>query len=217
MNRVVMALLMVVWAAQSAFGQDDAAEPTESEMRAPSEVVDSLHAGLLDIMQRANQLGFAGRLETISPVVNESFDIQILAASAIGLPVWRTWDDEQKAIYSETFGRFLTANYAHQFDAFSGQSFEVINVENGPKETTLVKSNLNRPDKEPVELVYLMRARKGKVGIIDVYSDGSVSEAARRRSEFATIYRDSGFQGLITSIEGQIAELESGVTPAESG
>ena len=35
MNRVVMALLMVVWAAQSAFGQDDAAEDDSDRILPP--------------------------------------------------------------------------------------------------------------------------------------------------------------------------------------
>jgi phospholipid transport system substrate-binding protein len=213
MNRIVMAVMAVLWAALPASAQD---APATTE-REPTEVVDTLHTGLLDIMQRANDLGFAGRAETIGPIVKNSFDIEILGASAIGISVWRTWTDDQKQTYEDTFSRFLIANYAYQFDAFSGQNFQVIDNEGGPKETTLVKSHLVRPDKEPVELTYLTRIRKGRVGIIDVYSDGTISEAARRRSEFATIYRDAGFDGLISSIEKQISDLASGITTPESG
>ncbi len=173
-----------------------------------SQVVTDLHAGLLDIMQRAGELGFTGRAEIIGPIVEDSFDIEVIAGSAIGLSIWRSWDETQKETYKDAFGRFLTANYAHQFDAFSGQGFEWVSSKPGPKETHLVKTLLTRPEKEPVDLTYLVRLRQGEPGIIDVYSAGSVSEAARRRSEFVAIYRDAGFDGLISSIESQILDLE---------
>lgn len=206
MKRIVLAALVLLWTALPVSAQEE-----------PAVVVDTLHAGLLDIMQRASELGFNGRAEIIGPIVQDTFDIEILSASAIGISVWRNWSDEQKGTYEDAFGRFLIANYAYQFDGFSGQSFQVIETSAGPKKTTLVKSHLNRPKKEPVELTYLTRVRGDKVGIIDVYSGGTISEAARRRSEFATIYRDSGFDGLISSIEGQISNLQSGVLAPESG
>ena len=216
MKRVAVAIFLVACTIQGALGQD-APETGDAAALSPTEVVDSLHAGLLDIMQRAGELGFAGRRDVIGPIVDSTFDTEVLSASAIGLPIWRTWSDEQKQEYQSVFQRFLTANYAYQFDAYSGQSFEVISNDDGPKDTTLVKSHLVRPNKDAVELIYLTRVRRGKVGIIDVFSDGSVSEAARRRSEFSTIFRDSGFTGLISSIESQISDLESGTPAPEAG
>ncbi len=206
MKRIVLAALVLLWAILPVSAQQE-----------PAFVVDTLHGGLLEIMQRADELGFNGRAEIIGPIVHDTFDIEVLSASAIGISVWRDWSDEQKGTYEDAFGRFLIANYAYQFDGFSGQSFQVIETSAGPKKTTLVKSHLNRPEKGPVELTYLTRLRRDKVGIIDVYNGGTVSEAARRRSEFATIYRDSGFEGLIRSIEDQINDLQNGVPAPESG
>lgn len=216
MNRVINVALAILLSSQVALAQDDT-DSAASADRNPVAVIDTLHGGLLNIMQRAVELGFSGRAEIIGPIVEDSFDIEVLSASAIGISIWRTWSDEQKETYERTFSRFLTANYAYQFDGFSGQSFRVLSTKSGPKKTTLVESHLVRPGKDPVRLTYLTRTSKGKVGIIDVYSDGTVSEAARRRSEFATIYRDSGFDGLISSIESQISDLESGTPAPESG
>ncbi len=216
MNRVVDVALAILLSSQVALAQDDT-DSVASADRDPVAIINTLHAGLLNIMQRAGELGFSGRAEIIGPIVENSFDIEVLSASAVGISIWRTWSDEQRQTYERTFSRFLTANYAYQFDGFSGQNFQVLSTKSGPKETTLVESHLVRPDKDPIRLTYLTRIRKGKAGIIDVYSDGTVSEAARRRSEFATIYRDNGFDGLISSIESQIDDLEKGTPASESG
>lgn len=216
MNRVIDVALAILLSSQVALAQDDTDSAASAAWDSVA-VIYTLHGGLLNIMQRAVELGFSGRAEIIGPIVEDSFDIEVLSASAIGISIWRTWSDEQKETYERTFSRFLTANYAYQFDGFSGQSFRVLSTKSGPKKTILVESHLVRPGKDPVRLTYLTRISKGKVGIIDVYSDGTVSEAARRRSEFATIYRDSGFDGLISSIESQIGDLESGTSAPESG
>lgn len=173
----------------------------------PEELVESLHSGLLQIMKGGDELGLEGRMEVIAPVVEQNFDVTTLGMSSIGLSVWRKWDDDQKRTYISTFRRFLTTNYASQFKSYSGQNFETVEIVDGPKRTKLVKTMLNRPSEDPVAIDYLTRERRGKIGIVDIFLDGSISEAARRRSEFSSVYKDQGFDGLITSIEGLIADL----------
>ena len=173
----------------------------------PDELVETLHGGLLEIMKGGEELGLEGRVEVLAPVVEETFDVTTLGMSSIGLSVWRKWDDEQKQTYISTFRRFLTTNYASQFKNYSGQSFQTLETVDGPKRTKLVKTQLKRPEEDPVAIDYLTRERRGKIGIVDIFLDGSISEAARRRSEFSSVYKDQGFDGLIASIDGLIADL----------
>ena len=185
---------------------EDGEAPSTPE---PQDLVETLHGGLLEIMQGGETLGLKGRIEVITPVVEETFDVTTLGMSSIGLSVWRKWDDDQKRAYITTFRRFLTTNYASQFKSFSGQSFETVETVKGPKRTKLVKTLLSRPDEDPVAIDYLTRERRGKIGIVDIFLDGSISEAARRRSEFSSVYKEQGFDGLIASIEGLIADLQT--------
>ena len=177
--------------------EDDASKPVTK--------VEALHAGLIEIMKGGSDMGLSGRLETISPIVEESFDVTTLGASSIGLSTWRKWEKDQKQAYIDAFRRFLTVNYAAQFKNYSGQSFETVEVLDGPKRTKIVKTVLNRPNEDPVSLDYLVRKRVMRTRIVDVFLDGSISEAARRRSEFTSVYRDQGFDGLIASIN-QLAD-----------
>ena len=209
----VIASLMIPGLAWSQDAQDGEAASPQAR---PEQVVETLHAGLLDIMKRSAELGLDGRREVIAGVVEETFDMRALAGSAIGVATWNQWNDEQKATYLETFQRFLVVNYAVQFDGFSGQSFETKAVDEGPRGTKLVKTWLVRPEKEPVELSYLIREKDGQLGIADVFAEGG-SEAARRRSEFDVVYRASGFDGLISSIETRTADLLGDAPAADAG
>ncbi len=209
---VALVLSAPVW------GQEVPLQPAqENEDGRPQQIVATLHAGLLDIMKRGQELGFSGRTDVIGSVVREVFDVRILSGTAIGVANWRTWSPEQKETYVEVFTRFLIANYARQFKSFSGQGFEMVALEPGPKKTFLVKTHLNRPNKSPVKLTYLTREREGRIGIIDVYSGPGISEAGRRRGEFTSIYRSSGFDGLIASIESRIETFKSTAGEAEAG
>ncbi len=208
----VMFFLSVPVQAQEATSEQAQAIPDQR----PQQIVGDLHAGLLDIMERGQELGFSGRNDVILPVVQKTFDMEMLAATVIGARHWNSWTQAQKDSYVDAFTRFTSANYARQFDSLTGQKFEFIALEPGPKSTYLVKTHISRPGKEPIELTYLTREREGRVGILDVLLGGRISEAARRRSEFSVIYRDSGFDGLISSIENQIRGFKDEI-PAGSG
>lgn len=193
-----------------------AAEAPETAAATPKAIVNTLNTGLLTIMKGGEKLGFAGRLKTITPVVKKTFNMQYLSASTIGKAIWQSWSQDQRSAYVDMFERFLTANYAAQFKAYSGQNFEILGTKPGPRSTTLVETRLNRTNKEPVALTYLTRERAGKTGIIDIFLAGTISEAARRRSEFGSVYQQKGFNGLMTMLEDKVATLSSGAAATAS-
>ena len=67
-------------------------------------------------------------------------------------------------------------------------------------QTRIVKSN-----GEPVHINYLMRDNK----IADVYLNGTISELATRRSEFASILRTRGINGLIAMLNTKADALSA--------
>jgi phospholipid transport system substrate-binding protein len=77
-------------------------------------------------------------------------------------------------------------------------------------DTRIVRSKLIDPTDENVELNYRMHLTPAGWQIIDVYLDGTVSELALRRSEFAGIVKRENFGALITALNEKIAKLASG-------
>jgi phospholipid transport system substrate-binding protein len=171
--------------------------------------IETLHESLLDVMQHAVELGYEGRADKLAPVIPAHFDVPFMAEKSVGRH-WRTASEDERKRFLDVFRRFMIANYAGQFDGFSGQSFETLGQEPARLDTVLVKTRLLNPKDEDVELNYRMRDVDGKWKIIDVYLDGTVSELALRRSEFSGIAKREGMDALIAAIESRIADLAAG-------
>jgi phospholipid transport system substrate-binding protein len=187
-------------------GPRSPAAAAESPAESPTAVVEALHAALLDAMKHADALGYDGRARLLGPVIAQRFDVLFMARKAVGR-YWKDASDEERSRYLETFQRFMVANYAGQFDAYSGQSFETLGEEPARMETVLVRTRLLDPTDKPVELNYRMRQVGGAWKIVDVYMDGTVSELARRRSEFSSIVKRESFDALIAALDQKIEKL----------
>jgi len=177
--------------------------------KTPSQVIDSLHHALLDVMKNATELGYEGRAEKLAPLIPEYFDVSFMARKSVGR-YWKGASEEDQRRFLETFTRFMVANYAGQFDGYSGQTFETLGAEPARMETVVVKSVLVDPKGDNVELNYRMRELNGVWKIVDIYLDGTVSELALRRSEFSSIVKRENFDGLIAAIDAKIVKLASG-------
>ena len=190
------------------------AEPTSAgaSLAAPAEdanqVINALHDSLLDVMRNATELGYEGRFEKLEPVVPRVFDIDFMARKSVGR-YWKQASIEDQQRFLSAFKRFMVANYAGQFDAFSGQSFEIVGTESARMDTVLVRCMLIDPTDENIELNYRLRSVGNTWKVIDIYLDGTVSELALRRSEFSSIVKKDDFDALIVAIDKKIAKLAS--------
>ena len=77
----------------------------------------------------------------------------------------------------------------------------------------LVRTRLTEPQGEGVHLDYRLREVDGSWKICDVYLNGTVSEVALRRSEYASLINRDGWQALIVALDNRIATLAT--SPAD--
>jgi phospholipid transport system substrate-binding protein len=179
---------------------------------APVQVVEKLHAALLGVMKDAVKLGYQGRYEKLAPVLKETYDTPFMAEKSVG----RHWKDAtpvEQAELVETFSRFMIANYAGRFDGYSGQSFQTLGEEPSAQGTVLVRTRLVEPQGEGVQLNYRLRSENGSWKIIDVYLNGTVSELALRRSEYASLIKREGWNAVIAALDQRIQGFAT--TPAD--
>ena len=191
-----------------------AVDPNAAHPAVP--IVESLHASLVEIMKTAEELGYEGRTKALEPVLEGSFDLEFMAKKSIGRS-WKGLSEEEQTRWVETFKHFVVSNYARQFDGYSGQYFETVDVEPAPRETVIVRTLLIRKNDDDVKLNYRLREMRRAPSdagqgdpesetrwrIIDVYSNGTVSELALRRSEFSALLSRHGFEGLIETVESK--------------
>ena len=185
-----------------------AAPAPAGESGDPAQVVERLHVTLLGVMKQADTLGYQGRFDTLSPVLQQTFDLPFMAEKSVGRH-WKTASEQDRHTLVQTFTRFSIANYAGRFDGYSGQSFETLEQEPSTHGTILVKTRLNDSSGEVVRLNYRLRSVNGGWRIIDVYLNGTVSELALRRSEYSTLIKREGFKALLVALDERIDTLAS--------
>jgi len=103
-------------------------------------------------------------------------------------------------------GSHVAAIYAERFDSYSGERLQVTGERASPG-GTIITSQIIKSNGEPVNVNYLMRNNGGVWQIADIYLDGTISELATRRSEFASILRTGGINGLIQALNTKASAL----------
>lgn len=190
-----------------------AAEPAAATENAtpesPVATVERFHAGLLEIMKQARELGFQGRVDALRPLMARTFDLDFMASKTVG-GHWRELSPEDKALWADLFAQFSTANYAGRFTGFKGEQFVTAGVEDAARGTRMVLTRIVVPDDKDVELNYrLLKTAEGEWKVIDVYLDGTVSELALRRSEYASALKREGFEELVAAVQTKIESLKA--------
>lgn len=183
-----------------------AGEPEQRELPPATPVVEKLHAALTEIMKTAEALGYEGRYAQLKPVVAEAFDLPFMARKSVGRH-WKTLAEEDQARWIEAFGRLTTATYAGRFEGYSGETFRTDAEEPAIHNTMMVLTTLTRPGDDDVQLNYRLRRTDDTWKIIDIYLDGTVSELALRRSEYSSVLKREGFEELVSTLDGKIADL----------
>ena len=168
--------------------------------------IQAFYDALLAGMKNGQDLGAQGRYEKLAPVVRQTFDTANMTRVACG-PSWsKIPPDKQQALIA-AFERMTTASYASQFASYNGQRFTV-DPQTTPRNADLiVRSTLQPANGDPVTFNYLMRNVSGDWKVEDVYLDGTISQLAVRRSEFSSILRSDGADGLLTKLRAQSDNL----------
>ena len=183
--------------------------PVHAAPASGGDTVQGLYDALLNTMKNGRTLGRSGRFTQLAPVIHRSFDVASMARLSVGAS-WTGLNDAQRQQVTESFGRYISAIYADRFDSYDGQKLEVTSEQPAPS-GVMVKSQIIKANGEPVKVDYMMR-RNGENWLIgDIYLDGAISEVATRRSEFATILRNDGIEGLIAALNRK-ADMLTGTT-----
>ena len=168
--------------------------------RAPVQALDD---GLIAIMKAKGTAKARGA--TIAPVIDRAFDLPLMTRLAVGAS-WTTIAPADQQALVAVFRRMTIAQYASNFDSWSGESFTIdpnIETRAGDK---LVRTTLNEPGKPGTAISYRLRLSGGDWKIIDVYYRNAISQVATRRSDFASVLAKGGAKALITHLDAVAAK-----------
>ncbi len=165
--------------------------------------VDAFDDALLAAMKSSG--GVKARDRALMPAVESAFDLQTMTRYAVGAS-WTSMTEAQHADLVRAFERYTTANYAHNFDAYSGQKFVIQGVQSRGADK-IVQAQLQSPHASPVALIYRLHETPAGWRIIDVYYNG-ISQLTTRRADFASS-SSGGAAGLLSHLDDLTSKLLS--------
>jgi phospholipid transport system substrate-binding protein len=168
----------------------------------PQDSVRGFYDTLLTTMKNGPTLGQSGRYARLAPVVDRVFDVPSMTRLAIG-PSWATLSPAQQQQLVEAFRHYVAATYADRFDSYSGQQLQVTG-ERPYNADVIVQTKIVKSDGDTTTLDYLMHENQGSWQISDVYLDGTISQLAIQRSEFYSILRREGVDGLVMAMNHKV-------------
>jgi len=192
---------IAVVTAMVAFGSFPSRAQTAS---AAAEHIQSYYRDLMPTVRQAGGLTVRERDRRFTPAITSAFDLATMTRLAVG-PAWKGFSPAQQVAVKDAFTRFIVADYASQINNYSGESF-VVDPQTTPETRgggEVVKTRLLQPGGKTVSINYLVRGGR----VIDVYLNGTISDLAMRRDEFASIIASGGADGLIKRLHDRTESL----------
>jgi phospholipid transport system substrate-binding protein len=176
------------------------AQPAIAQSADPAAgTVQTLHNGLLAIMHAGAVAGQTGRARQIAPVIDRTFDVPQMTRLAVG-PSWTGMAAADQSALVAAFRSLTIAQYAKNFDSFSGERFATVPEVETRGGDKLVRTTLVVPNGNPEALNYRLRQSGGQWKIIDVYYRNSISQLATRRADFARVLASGGAKALVSHL-----------------
>ena len=166
--------------------------------------IEAYYQQLMPTIQQAARLSVVERNRRFTPVFAAVFDIPTMTRLAVG-PSWREFSAQQQAAVRGGFFRFIVADYSSQIKDYSGERF-VVDPQTTPEARgggDIVKTKLLQSNGRTVSINYLVRGGR----VVDIYLNGTISDLALRRDEFASIIASGGAEGLIRKLQERTANL----------
>jgi phospholipid transport system substrate-binding protein len=182
--------------------------PLHAETLSPAALhIQSYYQQLMPTIQQAGRLTVRERDRRFTPAITSAFDLATMTRLAVG-PAWKSFSADQQAAVRDAFTHFIIADYASQVTDYSGESF-VVEPQTSPETRgggEIVKTKLLQPGGRTVTINYLVRGGR----VIDVYFNGTISDLATRRDEFASIIATGGADALIKRLHDRTRSLLGG-------
>lgn len=193
-----MLILVMLFSVAVAMATD-----TDTESDSPEQVIRNLQTSLLQAMREGEQLDYQGRFEFLSPVINQTHDIDIIIKTILGATFWFDLDAEQQTLLTDNFQELSIATYAGRFIKYDGEQFEITEQQELPRDQVLIRSRLIKGDGGSVNFDYVLRQSNGQWRIVNILFDG-VSDLAIKRSEYRAVLQRDGFSALIEILEEKV-------------
>ena len=193
----ILLMLTIAWRAPEAAASGDEAEA----------FIDNLAKKSIVMMDPA--YGTVSEREAeFRRIVGKGFAMATIGRFVVGRH-WRTMTDEQRTEYQMLFREWLLKSYSGRLRQGTGQEIKFLKTTVVSKRDTFVRTRINQvSSRPPVIADWRVRKFDGQYKIIDIVVEG-VSMAAAQKSEFESVIRREGIDGLIGNLRSRLAMLNA--------
>lgn len=191
-----------------------------ADERGPEELVKQVTAEVLDALKSDRKLASGDRqaaLQLAEQKVLPHIDFEEATRLAAGR-AWSQATPEQKKRLTTEFRRMLVRVYSNAIQPYEGQTIQVspVRMKQGDTEVTVHNSFKRASGGKPVGFDYSMRKTDQGWKIYDIVVEG-VSLVLTYRSEFDSVVKQSGVDGLIKALASKNAPAAVGGSAPKSG
>jgi phospholipid transport system substrate-binding protein len=144
----------------------------------------------------------AGRPAPLQDLIRGGFDLDLTSQLVLG-KFWGRATARQRGDFKDLFAEYLLNTYAHHLDSYRVDTLAVLASKPTGKRDFLVETSIER-ESGVASAVWRVRALDGGYRIIDVFIDG-ISLVLTHRSEFASIIRTEGLDGMLGALREKVA------------
>jgi phospholipid transport system substrate-binding protein len=145
-----------------------------------------------------------GRSTGLDELIRRGFDLDLTSRLVLG-KYWNRASLAHRQAFKELFAQYLQHSYARHLKAYRLETLEIVSSNPVGKNDFLVETRLEgaRAD-DSANPVWRVRWRDSGFKIIDVHVDG-ISLTLTERSQFGSVIRRNGLDGMLSALRGQVA------------
>lgn len=169
--------------------------------------INTLGNKALEILSNKN-ISLEERKQAVRELLRANIDIERIGSFVVG-SAWRTADEKQRKDYMDVFGEFVVRTYGERLSTYNDQSFKVVGTAPIGSKDALVSTEILQRDADPIKAGWRVSTTPNGYKILDVIVEG-VSMAATQRSDFESVIRRDGLDGLIAQLHQKVDQLSNG-------
>lgn len=147
------------------------------------------------------------REQKFRDMLRDDFALEQIGQFVVGI-YWRRMSPEQRETYMKLFGEWVLKTYSVRLGGYSGEQFQVLNTTPTGQRDVLVKTRITKGSADGFNATWRVRKDGDRYKIIDIYVEG-VSMAITQRSEFESILKRHGIDGLIGMLREKLETLSA--------
>ena len=147
----------------------------------------------------------AHREASVRQLMRQGFDLAFIGRFVLGRH-WRKVSTDQQAHYQELFSSYILQTYSSHLGGYTGETLSITGAKPAGSKDAIVQTRIVRPSGPPIDAHWRVRAKGNQFLIIDISVEG-VSMAVTQRSEFASVIKNHGFEGLLAALRARTDKM----------